>query len=212
VTWQNDDSVAHVFTTTPDRSAFMNPQSFSLTVAAGQSIQFTLAQPGLYHYYDTAAATWNRTFSRVAAGKNARGFPIAMDGIIWVQGPISGLPTATLNSILAGHDEYASEFIAASSPASISWHNFDEDAHFFGQVPNWPAAINPVDAGLHRMAGSQDVPGGQTITLLFDTPGLYYYYCRNHDRIDPTTRRAVALTKASDYPLPMVGFVLVVGK
>ena len=212
VTWRNDDTVAHAFATTPDHSTFLNPQSFSLNVEAGQSLQFTFAQPGLYHYYDTAAATWNRVFSRVAARKAAPHFPLAMDGVIWVQGPISGLPTATLNSILAGHDEYASEFIAVSSPGSISWHNFDEDAHFFGQVPNWPVPINPADVGLHRMAGYHDVPGGQTITILFDTPGLYYYYCRNHDQIDATTHRAQALSKATEYPLPMEGFVLVVGK
>jgi plastocyanin len=211
VTWQNDDTVAHVFTTTPDHSAFLNPQSFSLTAAAGKSLQFTFTQPGLYHYYDTVAATWNTTFSRVAARIGTPRFPLAMDAVIWVQGPIRGLSTATLNHIPHGHDEFASEFIAMSSPGAASWHNFDEDPHFFGEAPNWSAPVNPVNVGLYRMAGTQDVPGGQTVTVLFNTPGLYYYYCRNHDRIDDTTRRAQALTKASEYPLPMEGFVLVVG-
>ncbi len=211
VTWRNDDTVAHKFTTTPDHNTFLNPQSFSLTVAAGKSFQLPFTQPGLYHYYDTAVATWNTTFSRVAARKGTPRFPLAMDAVIWVRGPISGLPTATLNHIPQGHDEFASEFIAISSPGAASWHNFDEDPHFFGIVPNWPTPINPVTVGLYRMAGTQNVPGGQTVTILFNTPGLYYYYCRNHDRIDATTNRALPLTKASEYPLPMEGFVLVIG-
>nr|HET6901403.1 hypothetical protein [Ktedonobacteraceae bacterium] len=211
VTWKNDDTVSHVIATTPDHSSFLNPHAFSLTVAAGQSLQFTLLQPGLYHYYDTTAASWNTDFSRVTARKGTPRFPLAMDAVIWVRGPISGIPTATLNHIPQGHDEFASEFIAISSPGAASWHNYDEDPHFFGLAPNWPAPINPVDVGLYRMAGTQNVPGGQTVTILFNTPGLYYYYCRNHDRIDTTTNRAQALTKASEYPLPMEGFVLVVG-
>jgi len=211
VTWRNDDTITHRFTTTPDHKTFLNPQSFSFTIAAGKSIQFTFTQPGLYHYYDTVAATWNTDFSRVAARKGTPRFPLAMDAVIWVQGPVSGLPTATINHIPVSHDEFTSEFIAISSPGAASWHNFDEDPHFFGIVPNWPAPINPVDVGLYRMAGTQDVPGGQTVTILFNTPGLYYYYCRNHDSIDVTTKRALPLTKASDYPLPMEGFVLVVG-
>lgn len=211
VTWKNEDTVTHVFTTTPDHSAFLNPKSFSFTVTAGQSIQFTFTQPGLYHYYDTGAAIWNTTFSRVAARQGTAHFPLAMDAVIWVRGPISGLPTAALNHIPQSHDEFASEFITISAPGAASWHNFDEDPHFFGEVPNWSAPINPVNVGLYRMAGTQDVPGGQTVTILFDTPGLYYYYCRNHDRIDTTTNRAQALTKASEYPLPMEGFVLVIG-
>src|SRR5579872_5097706 len=35
VTWKNDDTVTHIFTTTPDKNIFLNPQSFSFTVAAG---------------------------------------------------------------------------------------------------------------------------------------------------------------------------------
>ena len=210
VVWKNDDSVAHTFTTTPNHNTFLNPRSFSLTVAAGKSLQFTFTQPGIYHYYDTAASTWNTVFSRVAARKDSPRYPLAMDAVIWVRGPINGIPPATLNHIPAGHDEFANEFIAISSPGAASWHNFDEDPHFFGLAPNWPAPVNPVDVGLYRIAGTQDVPGGQTITILFNTPGLYYYYCRNHDRVDPATNRAQALTKASEYPLPMEGFILVV--
>ncbi len=67
VTWQNQDTVAHTITTTPDQTPFLNLHAFSLTVAAGQRVQFKLVQPGLYHYYDPALATWNTADARVVA-------------------------------------------------------------------------------------------------------------------------------------------------
>jgi plastocyanin len=211
VTWRNGDLVAHVVTTTAQQSHFLNPQAFSFRVSAGSQVQFTFSRVGLYHYYDTTMSTWNATFSRVAAHRGTPHFPIAMDGVIWVQGPISDLPTAGINPILAGHDEFTSEFLAISHPGGVTWHNFDGDAHFVGLVAGWSTPINPVDIGLYRIAGTNDVPGGATVTVLFETPGLYYYYCRNHDLVDPHTHRAQALPKASEYPIPMEGFVLVVG-
>jgi len=54
VTWQNNDTVAHTITTTPDQTPFLNLSAFSFTVAAGHRVQ-----PGLYHYYDPTMATWN---------------------------------------------------------------------------------------------------------------------------------------------------------
>jgi plastocyanin len=52
VTWQNNDTVAHTITTTPDQTPYLNLKVFSLTAAAGQRVQFKLVEPGLYHYYD----------------------------------------------------------------------------------------------------------------------------------------------------------------
>lgn len=210
VTWQNNDTVAHIFTTTPDANHFLNPQSFALSVAAGKKVTFTFTKAGLYHYYEKTANTWNTEFSRVAAKKGNPHFPIAMDGIIWVQGPISGLPSAAINYVPNGHDDFAYEFLAIQQPGSVSWHNFDTDPHFIGLVPSWLAPVNPSDIGLYRIAGTDDLPGGDTVTVVFDKPGLYYYYCRNHDRVEPTTHRAQALTKASEYPIAMEGFILVV--
>ena len=210
VTWQNEDTVTHRFTTTPQKNAFLNPQTFSFRVPAGGQAQFTFSRPGLYHYYDTGMSTWNLTLERVAAHKGTPHFPLAMDGIIWVQGPLNNLPTNASNHIPKGHDEFASEFVAISQPGTVTWHNFDEDPHFVGLVAGWPAPINPTDIGLYRFAGTDDVPGGASNSVLFDIPGLYYYYCRNHDQVDPLTHRARALPMASEYPIPMEGFVLVI--
>ena len=209
VTWRNDDTVTHSFTTTPDASNFLNPQSFSFHVAAGKSITFTFTHPGLYHYYEKTLGTWNTTFSRVVANKGVPRYPLAMDGIIWVQGNISGLPAAALNHVPLNHDEFAYEFIAIRQSSSVIWHNFDTDPHFIGFAAGWNAPINPIDPGLFRLPGTDAQPGGGSVTVTFDTPGLYYYYCRNHDHFDPSTYRALVLTKASEFPLPMEGFVLV---
>jgi plastocyanin len=211
VTWDNQDTTAHRIVTTPDHQSFLNPQSFSLQAPAGSHAMFTFSQPGVYHYYEPVLDNWNTHFSRVAAKKDKASPLLAMDGVIWVQGALKTLPLATLNQIPVAHDQFALEFIAIRAPGTISWHNFDEDPHFVGLAPHWSAPINPEDIGIYRMAGTVDVPGGQTVTVSFNTPGLYYYYCRNHDRIDGTTHRAEALMKATEYPLPMEGFVLVAG-
>ena len=212
VTWQNDDTIAHHFTTTPtsrQQQVFLNPQSFSLTVAASEHATFMFIHPGLYHYYETTKDTWNSTFSRVVAGATLQHYPIAMEGVIWVQGTIQNLPTTTINFVLNGHDMFASEFLAIAPTGAVTWHNLDEDPHFIGLVAGWSAPINPADIGLYRVAGTDDIPGGASVTVLFPTPGLYYYYCRNHDQVDTATHRVRALMMASEYPIPMEGFVLV---
>src|SRR6266571_1695506 len=50
VTWRNDDTVAHLVTTTAQQSHFLNRQAFSFRVLGGQQVQFTFSQAGLYHY------------------------------------------------------------------------------------------------------------------------------------------------------------------
>ena len=210
ITWENDDSVAHRFATTPAHSAFLNPLPFSFTVAAGQHVTLLFSSPGLYHYYDTTLGTWNTTYARVVAHSGIRHYPLAMDGVIWVQGSITGLPLTVLEYVLQGHDMFSTEFLAIAPSGTVTWHNLDEDAHFVGLVAGWSAPVNPVDIGLYRLAGTDQAPGGQSVTVIFPTPGLYYYYCRNHDQIDQASHRVHVLTMASDYPIPMEGFILVV--
>lgn len=211
VTWENDDTTMHAATTTVQHSNFLNPQVFTFQIPAGAQAQFTFNQPGLYHYYDTTTSSWNATLSRVAANRDARHFPIAMDGVIWVQGPIRGLSNVALNSIPAGHDDFSEEFLAIRAIGGVTWHNLDADPHFIGLVPGWSTPINPADISLGRVGGTDATPGGEATTTLFEVPGLYYYHCRNHTIIDPLTNRAQALPMASEYPISMEGFVLVLG-
>jgi plastocyanin len=212
VTWKNNDTVGHTILSTPDQSSFLNVNAITLNVAAGQSVKFTFTRPGLYHYYDNTMATWNKLTSRVAANKGVPNFPIAMDGVIWVQGSINFLPSAATNHIPAGHDGFATEFTAINRGGTLSIHNFDTDPHFLAEVPDLAAPINPAELGINRIGGTDDVPGGETITLFFTMPGLYYYYCPNHAVVDKSWHRVSAFKAASEYPVPMEGFVLVVGK
>ncbi|HLL79809.1 MAG TPA: hypothetical protein VKT25_09930, partial [Ktedonobacteraceae bacterium] len=201
--------VTHVFGTTPQHSSFLNPQAFSFRVKPGGEVIFRFTVPGIYHYYETREDEWNATYLRVVARVGLRHYPLSMEGVIWVQGPLSGLPHSAINFVLQGHDMFASEFIAIATNSAVTWHNLDEDPHFVGLVAGWIAPINPVDIGLYRIAGTDEVPGGDSVTVLFSRPGLYYYYCRNHDEIAPQTHRAQPLAMASEYPIPMEGFVLV---
>lgn len=210
VTWQNNDLQAHPFTTTPDHNSFLNRQNFSFNVAAGASVHFTFTRPGLYHYFETRLDSWNKSLSRVVAGANKINYPLSMEGIIWVQGSPGNLPSTAVNFVLSGHDDFASEFLAITRDGAVTWHNLDTDAHFVGAAEGWSAPINPADMGLYRIAGTDEVPGGDFVTVLFHTPGLYYYYCRNHASVDPVDHRATALAMASEFPIPMEGFVLVV--
>jgi plastocyanin len=174
VTWQNEDNVAHTFGTTWDHSSFLNPQAFSLTIAAGHRATFSFTQPGVYDYFDTTESSWDKTDHRVTAKKGSPNFPLAMEAIIWVQGPISGLPSSATNSIPNGKDGFSADFLAVRQGGTVSWHNFDTDTHFIGLVAGWTAPINPNDIGVHEVKGTTDVPHGQIITLSVKTPGLYY--------------------------------------
>jgi len=192
----------------------LNIHAFSFTVAAGQRGQFKLIEPVLYHYYDPTMTTWNTSDARMPANK---GVPNhwRMEDVIWVKGAISNLPSVTTNRIPSMHDDFMTEFLAIT-PDSVSWHNFDTDPHFVALVPGWEASgdpsqaeINPADVGVNRIAGTADVPGVDTITVIFSKPGLYYYYCVNHAHIDAATYCAEAFKSASEYPIPMEGFIFV---
>lgn len=210
VIWQNNDMQAHPFATTPDQSSFLNRQRFSFDVAAGASVHFTFTRPGLYHYFETRLDNWNSALSRVVAGANKINYPLSMEGVIWVQGPPGKLPSTAVNFVLSGQDDFAYEFLAITRDGAVTWHNLDTDAHFVGETDGWAAPINPAGIGLYRLAGTGEVPGGAFATVFFATPGLYYYYCRNHASVDPVDHRVTARTMASAFPIPMEGFVLVV--
>ncbi|HEX6121556.1 MAG TPA: plastocyanin/azurin family copper-binding protein [Ktedonobacterales bacterium] len=212
VTWRNADTVAHTITTTPDQSAFLNPAKITLTIPAGGSASLTLSKPGLYDYYEPNAAQWSGADHRVRANANAPGFPLAMEGVIWVEGKIAGLPSSATNPI-PGKDLFTSQFLAIPSGGTIYWYNADTDAHTITQAPGWPAPINPASFDSFDIKGTEDAPpNGETHSLTFDTPGLYYYYCSAHARIVAASHRAAPIQDASAYPIAMEGFILVTAR
>jgi plastocyanin len=212
VTWQNNDTVSHTFMTTWDQSNFLNPQAFALDVAAGQKVSFTFTRPGLYDYFDNSQAIWNKTDDRVSARKGGPNFPLSMEGIVWVQGFISGLPSSATNAIPNGKDDFKTDFLAIAVGGMVSWHNGDTDTHFIDSVYGWSRPINPIDIGPNQVKGTHDAPPkGGSITIHFTRPGLYYYYCSSHADVNLQWHRAAAQKDASENPIPMEGFVLVMG-
>ena len=211
VFWLNHDKVQHVITTTPEHQSFLNPESFSLQIDAGKTGSYTFTTPGIYHYYDNHFSTWNINQQRVTTEQASNMYPMTMEGVIWVEGPIPNLPAAAFNSVPNGHDRIVTNFLAIQKGGSVTWHNYDTDAHFFQPVLGWSAPINPVDIGINDLRGSDMYPpDGESRSIAFNTPGLYYYYCFTHAEINPIYLRAYASKMASDFPLPMEGFVLVV--
>jgi plastocyanin len=212
VTWQNNDTVSHTIMTTWDQSNFLNPQAFSLHVVAGQHMSFTFTRPGLYDYFDNSQATWDKTDDRVSAKKGGTNFPLSMEGIVWVQGHISGLPSTATNAIPNGRDEFTTDFLAITQGGTVSWHNGDTDTHYIDAVYGWSDPINPVDLGPSQVKGTDTAPpNGGTDAIHFTMPGLYYYYCSAHADVDQQWHRAAAQQNASEAPIPMEGFVLVMG-
>ncbi len=142
--------------------------------------------------------------------------PLAADGIIWVQGNISGLPSSATNTIPPEKDIFSNNFVGITQGGTVEWHNLDTDEHAIAPVRGWPAPINPANIGAHTIQGTQGTQGappqGEVQRITFNTPGLYYYYCPIHADVNTTWKRAVSHTNASENPIPMEGFVLVTGK
>lgn len=209
VTWRNADAVPHTISTTPDHTAYLNPVAFSLTIPAGGSASFILPKPGIYDYYDPAAASWSTTDHRVAANAGMPDYPLAMEGVLWAQGPVGGLAASVTNPI-PGKDQFTSEFVAIPQGGSVYWYNADSDTHVVTTIPGWSGQINPADVGIGAVKGATAAPpNGETRAVTFATPGLYYYYCSAHADVDARWHRAKAHASASDYPIAMEGFVLV---
>jgi plastocyanin len=208
VNWQNEDSVVHIIVTTPDHTTFLNPQAVRLSVAAGKTIAFAFTRPGLYDYFDPTQANWNSANRRVSAHQGVPHYPLAMEGIIWVQGPLKDLSSPVINTI-AGRDEFSQDFTALPRGGTITWQNADQDKHIIAFVPGWQAPINPLNPGPIVLQGTHAQPGGGTERLTLTTPGLYYYYCPIHASVQSAWKRAQAHKDASEAPIPMEGFILV---
>jgi plastocyanin len=210
ITWHNADSVAHTIVTTPLSSTFLNPQAFNLTVGPGQDATVTLTQPGVYQYYDNTQADWAPAYERPRAHQGVPHYPMSMEGIIWVQGSIPGLPMAVQNTVVHLKDQIATFVVAVHTGGTVSWTNHDTDAHFFQTVLGWDPPINPREVGIDNLLGEDAMPpNGQTRTITFTTPGLYYYFCFTHATVNPVLLRVYARQIASEYPMSMDGLVLV---
>ena len=129
-----------------------------------------------------------------------------------MQCPIRGLPSIATNLIPNGKDDFTTDLLAITVEGTVSWHNGVTDRHYIDAVYGWSRSINPVDIGPNQVKGTDDAPpNGGTIAIHFTMPGLYYYYCSAHADVNLQWHRAAAHTDASEAPIPMEGFVLVMG-
>jgi plastocyanin len=85
--------------------------------------------------------------------------------------------------IVPGEDRFLPFALTIKSGESVQWINNDTDDHtvvandFFNTADN--AGVNIVIPGTDNNGG---MPG--TLTLHFDKPGLWAYYCRFHSHLD----------------------------
>jgi len=143
VTWQNDDTISHTIMTTWDQSNFLNPQAFSLTAAAGQTVSFTFTRPGIYDYFDHAKARWVDADRRVKADKSVPHFPLAMEGSSGCRALFVVCRLQRPTSFPREKDDFMTNFIAITAGGTVSWHNSDTDEHFVDLVYGWSGPINP---------------------------------------------------------------------
>jgi plastocyanin len=210
ITWHNQDTVAHMIMSTPDHTSYLNPSAIALTVPAGGSVSTTLTQPGIYDYFDTTMAQWNGDDHRVSANAGTPAYPLAMEGVIWVQGKIGGLPSSVTN-LIPGKDLFATDFLAIPSGGSVYFYDGDTDPHTVTEVPGWPAPVNPASFTALSLNGTDAAPpNGETHQLTLDTPGLYYYHCAHHSDVETHWHRVTPKKESSEFPIPMEGFILVV--
>jgi hypothetical protein len=94
----------------------------------------------------------------------------------------------------------------------VKWHNGATDKDIVALVYGWSAPINPADIGPSQVRGTKDTPpSGETTAITFHAPDLYYY-CSAHADVNLTWHRAQAHEDASEFPIPMEGSFLVVGR
>ena len=211
VTWYNNDVIAHTLQNTPLQSTFLNPAPLNLHVAPGSTTTFSFTAPGIYDYFDNHIATWNKKDQRVQADPQYPNYPEAMEGVVWVTGPIVGMPKQAENAIPSGHDDFVTDFLAIQAGGTVTWHNHDTAKHYLSWVTGWQGDINPATTlQLVSISGTTDQPpNGGSATQTFTKPGLYYYFCTAHAEEDTTWHRVMAHPDSSESPIPMEGFVLV---
>ncbi|HLW47104.1 MAG TPA: plastocyanin/azurin family copper-binding protein [bacterium] len=188
VTWVNKDTDPHVSTTVPG-----TPASFTLVHPPGKSTPFTFTKAGVYPYYCIDHATFNPTFRRAAARKEADTFPVAMEGLIVVKGP--GLTGAQVASIKISGGAYAPDIAVVRAGGKVTWINDDHTAH----------TATFVGAGTPKLT----LAAGKSGSATFAKPGIYFFYDERFATYNSKFGLAAAKKGAPNFPIAMQGYVVV---
>lgn len=206
VAFINNDVVGHNIINTLNSNSFLNPVAYGMTLLPHTQQETTFTAPGIYDIYDNVFATYNDAEQRVTALPQSpvAPYPLAIEGILWVQGDISGLSATADATINTNTHNIDNNFLAITKGGSIAWHNDSTTAVTLQPVPGWQAPINPVALPPITIAGLA------TVNQTYSTPGLYYFYSPTYADINQTLHRAVSRSTSADFPVAFEGFVLVV--
>lgn len=200
VTWVNADTVLHtILTSRTTQGGSVNPVQFQFVLGAGKSASLTLRQQGLYYYYCDAHASLPDDRAAVAR-TGMRGYPMPMDGFLYVVGP--GISASKSESVTMSADNQFTPWLTIlNAGGAVTWKNETQHAINVRGAPGY-GLLNPTSLDI------QVAPGGAS-TVTFATVGVYDYFSTGSARLDPIWRRPEALPGATGYPVPMEGIVAV---
>jgi plastocyanin len=200
VTWLNQDSVLHTVLTAPTtQGGAVNPEQFQIVLGAGQVASRTLRQPGLYYYYCDAHTTFQNQ-GPAAARPGMRGYPVPMDGFLYVLGP--GVSGVAKQSVTMTADDRFTPWLTLINPGgTVTWTNQTQRTLTVQGTPGY-GQINPTPL-------AAQIAPGSSASHTFDTVGIYDYYATERASLDPIWMRPAALPGTVGYPTPMEGIVAV---
>jgi plastocyanin len=157
------------------------PQVERFSVPSGGTVQFSLARPGLYHFYDAASAHViayvgeNDVVNALPGAPNAN---LPSQGWMYVPDP-QGVPLNSFIHVPTGNDLLAVPAAVVQVGGSVSFHNQDTDAHNLVTDPADPAGV------AFELLGTDGEPSihGAIRRITFTAPGLYHIYCSIHTMV-----------------------------
>jgi plastocyanin len=200
VTWLNQDTILHTILTAPTTlGGAVNPEQFQIVLGPGKAASQTLRRPGLYYYYCDAHTTFQDQ-GPAAARPGMRGYPVPMDGFLYVLGPgISGV--AKQSVIMSTEDRFTPWLTLINLGGTVTWTNQTQRSLTVQGAPGY-GLVNPTSLTMQIAPGSSS-------SLTFNTVGIYDYYAAERASLDPIWMRPAALQGAASYPTPMEGIVAV---
>jgi plastocyanin len=200
VTWLNQDAMLHTVLTAPTTLGdAVNPEQFQIVLGPGKAASRTLRQAGLYYYYCDAHTTFHEQ-GPAEARPGMRGYPVPMDGFLYVRGP--GISGVAKQSVIMSADDRFTPWLTVINPGgTVTWTNQTQRALTVQGAPGY-GLVNPTPL-------TMQIAPGSSASLTFRTVGIYDYYAAERASLDPLWMRPAAMQGVASYPTPMEGIVAV---